>query len=380
MKTSATPSPNFVSPKIKICKIDGKGQGIVAVAPILRGTLLVREGPAITLAVDSRSVPRTFDMMSTINSPEKFSLIMSFPESNDSPEQFLSNDFAQFLVQDPMLAARVLSDEREGMLLAAMFARLAHFLPMGDSSKGLFPSICRANHACIANAVYTWNEVLNAEGTLKPCIICIFIQMVLLVLYAMVDISAGDEVEVSYKDLASYTTDDFDAGVKYSSKIESACGFTCSCKLCSKPEADRRKSERRLAEYSKFVVQLKTRFECLGLSYSRASEVQKLIRDIERQCIIISEEGHPYEIVMRAQDAFELCAFCGDRESSIEWLLLEREVAVVCFGRDSNLVQRVEQYLADNASKFDQWGILGVYKLHGPVKKGSLALTIRVLT
>lgn len=127
---SSPSSKIFVSPKIEICEIDGKGKGIIAVAPILRGTLLVREPPAISVAADSHSD----DIVSIMRSPEKLDMLMSFPETqNFTP-------------------------------LAPLLGRLAHFLPMGSSRSGLFPTICRVNHACIPNAMYRWIEERSSEG------------------------------------------------------------------------------------------------------------------------------------------------------------------------------------------------------------------------
>lgn len=173
----------------------------------------------------------------------------------------------------------------------------------------------------------------------------------------------GAEVEVSYKQLDSFTLDDFKSGQKYSHKVESSFGFTCHCKLCSKPDSLRRKSERRLAEYGKFAVQLPDRF-IIGLSQMGA---RNIIQDIERQCIMIAEEGHPYEISPRCYDAFQLCAFCGDEISARHWMVLQRDIEAVWYGEGSQQVSQTDEHLK-NVRGFRQWGILGKYKLSGPVR------------
>jgi len=308
---------SFVSPKIKICEINGKGKGIIALENILRGTLLMCESPAISLRL-TPSGTRIYeaDILSIMTSDDKLSVLLSFPEL-------------------PLPLDSQPPDPR----LAPVFGRFPHFLPMGDSARGLFPTICRANHACIPNAMYSWQEDKSAE-----------------VLYAMADICEGNEVEVSYKQLYEFTLTDFHAGSKYSSKLETAYGFTCVCKLCSKSSVDRRRSERRMAENT-VTIQLPTRFSQIT--------VRKIIKDIERQCIIMAEEGHPFDITVKSYDAFRLCAGCEDEKSAREWLLLLRDIESVGYGEDSQEV-KVTDGLLQNIRGFKEWGIHGKCEFTGP--------------
>ena len=115
-------------PRISVTDIPGKGQGLIALEDIPRGTLIVAESPLMAYPFSSSPSP----------SDEAVKFLLSFPCEED---------------KDPILG------------------RLRHFLPLVGSStarQGLFATICKANHICASpldgpNAAYFWDNESGKE-------------------------------------------------------------------------------------------------------------------------------------------------------------------------------------------------------------------------
>ncbi|KAK7053558.1 SET domain-containing protein [Favolaschia claudopus] len=243
-------------PAIAIVDIPGKGKGVIAKEPISRGTRILSEKPRVVL--DGRNNLRLQREISGL-SKEQLDFVLSFPGSGTN-----------------------------------VFERLKHFTPAGGDSWGLCGTVCRINHVCCSpksrpNVTYSWNNDSEEEE-----------------LYALTEIQAGQELEVSYVSNAS----GYEEPLKY---LREKYGFDCTCPGCSRPLAEREASGRRIRAYNQFVERLPMRIT-LGVENPLA-----ILKDIETQMIVIAEEGFHAEIAERAHDAFEICAGYGDAESARKW-------------------------------------------------------------
>lgn len=135
-------------------------------------------------------------------------------------------------------------------------------------------------------------------------------------------------------------------------------GFDCSCRGCTRPVAERQRSAERIAAYTKFVDDLPKHY---GLRNAFG-----ILKDIEKQLLIICNEGHVGEISSRAYDAFQLCAMHGDADSARKWEELVRDESKLYCGGQSPEVEKAVG-LVMNPSSFRQWGVLKKTKLFGPV-------------
>jgi hypothetical protein len=122
-------------PRIQIVDIPGKGQGVVAMEDIPRGTLILSEEPRLKFP---RDPARAMSFFATPALADNMQLLMSFP----------CREGADFLT-----------------------GRFHHCLPMDGNSTfqaGLFPTICKVNHTCCSpygqpNAAFFWNEETGKE-------------------------------------------------------------------------------------------------------------------------------------------------------------------------------------------------------------------------
>lgn len=88
-----------------------------------------------------------------------------------------------------------------------------------------------ANHSCMPNAAYRWNDE-GKTGTL----------------IALTPISAGEEVTISYVALASHAV--------RQARLQQAFGFLCDCRLCHLPEEERNAEDARICEMDGLEITL----------------------------------------------------------------------------------------------------------------------------
>ncbi|KAJ7671718.1 hypothetical protein B0H17DRAFT_948260 [Mycena rosella] len=299
-------------PRIAIADIPGKGKGVIAKELIPRGTLIISERPRITLPANASGM---------IDRQGLCEIVASLCA--------LSAEDAEFFMSFPCASS-------ENPILG----RLKHFTPcFGDDAFGLCLTICRVNHTCYSpkaspNASYVWNKRAKEEE-----------------LYAIREIHEGQEIEVSY-------TSDITIYEPPPAYLRSKFGFECLCKGCTRPAVERRISEQRILAYNAIVLHLHSRF-------GHENPLQ-ILRDIERQILIVCEEGYTFEIARRADDAFELCALYGDATSAQQWVEICRDCYAVYFGPNSELL-KTAQRLAARPQDFREWKRLGSRVLAGPV-------------
>ncbi|KAJ7354410.1 hypothetical protein DFH08DRAFT_691757 [Mycena albidolilacea] len=292
------------SPRIAIVDIAGKGKGVIAQEGIARGTLIISEKPRIIVpAVGDAGLVKAISVLPR----EDLSFMLSFPHG---PEDI------------PIIGA------------------LKHFIPcVGDHTISLCSTICRVNHTCYSpkgspNASYFWNTISKEEE-----------------LYAIKEIKAGEEIEVSYMSNVS----DFKPPVQH---LRETYAFECACPGCTRPAADLLASEKRIAAYNSFVDDLPSRFG--------PDNPLEILEDISRQILVISAEGWTSDIGSRAHDAFQLCASYGDAASARKWEAICRDSHALYQGRKSDSFKRAKD-LATNPQSFHAWKQLGRRNLKGPV-------------
>ncbi|KAJ6542354.1 hypothetical protein DFH09DRAFT_928831 [Mycena vulgaris] len=295
--------PKF--PTIAIVDVLGKGKGVIAKERILRGTLIVSEKPRIALPMDVDH----FGVLATL-SQRDLDFLMSFPcGPNERP----------------------------------LRGRVKHFTPcVGDDtfSLGLCPTVCRVNHTCYSpkgrpNAAYFWNADVKEEE-----------------LRAITEIQAGQEIEVSY--IEDIVNCDDPLAV-----LQRKFGFECSCKGCARPASERETSKQRILAYNDFVRDLPSRFGPVNPIV--------ILRSIERQILIICQEGYTGEVGARAHDAFQLCAYYGDAASARKWEEITRDCHALYQGTKSESFEEAQRLTA-RPEAFRAWKQLGRKNLHGPVR------------
>ncbi|KAJ6474048.1 hypothetical protein C8R47DRAFT_1144610 [Mycena vitilis] len=297
------------SPHIALVDIPGKGKGVVAKEYIRRGALIVSEKPRITLS--SKFGDMGILAAARALSEEDIAYMMTFPPTPSD-------------------------------ILPPMLSRLKHFLPcVGDDAFGLCPTISRVNHTCYSpkgspNSTYFWNERTKCEE-----------------LYAIKDIQEGQELEVSYNSNArSYGPP--------REHLREIYGFECSCVGCTRPAAEQLASARRIEAYNSFVDRLPARFG--------RDDPLRILKEIERQILIICEEGYVGEVGQRARDAFQLCAYYGDAASARGWETICRDSHALYQGPTSEWFEKA-QSLVTRPESFRGWKQLGARKLKGPSKE-----------
>jgi len=81
----------------------------------------------------------------------------------------------------------------------------------GDA--GLFPTIARANHACMSNADFVTRKALGVQDVV-----------------ATADISAGEEITLNYLPASAEGSHERQTRLEY---IRKWYGFHCTCSLCT---------------------------------------------------------------------------------------------------------------------------------------------------
>ncbi|TFK99940.1 hypothetical protein BDV98DRAFT_129015 [Pterulicium gracile] len=247
-------------PRIAIFDISGKGKGVVALEPILRGTRIIAEKPRIRVPhwQDHR---RDLDFNSLTKEDQDF--FMSFP----CPDG-----------RDPV---------------AGRFCHLVPCVGSSDQASAIFETVCRLNHTCHSpmgrpNAVYTWVENKNEE-----------------IVHATEDIAVNEEITVSYIQVSGHILDP-------RTILKIGYGFECECAGCQRSPVQRTHSLARIKAFNDYNSRLPAR---MGSREAPSS----ILNDIERNMLAICAEGYDLNISACAHDAFQLCGFYGDAGSAARW-------------------------------------------------------------
>ncbi|KAK4106039.1 SET domain-containing protein [Parathielavia hyrcaniae] len=197
--------PN-TTPKYEMREIPGKGMGLVATAPILRGDLILANTASLMIdyrAFHELSKPRYTALQAAAVShlpPSHQSLILSLSAHNTTPTDTTSNPSAP----------------EPSSIIAAIAATNSFDIDPHPSDPAdehnsffvLFPDVARLNHDCRPNAEYRFDY-----GALAQHVV------------AARDIYPGEEITLSYIDGLQVRSERV-------GRLRKNWGFECSCALC----------------------------------------------------------------------------------------------------------------------------------------------------
>lgn len=265
----------------------GKGQGVVAIAKILKGTRILSERPIFKVP---RHTTDTRDVESIIIRGLK-------TLSKDQQRAFFSLHNAHGTRYSPFLGIAK-----------------TNVLPLGSGAPegGVFLEASRINHACRCNAQNTWNANLN-ELTIHAC----------------KDIEEGDEITISY----------LDGSESYAARqlsLKSSFSFDCACELCSLPPDRRQQSDQRLAEITRLDGLIGDGMRIVSTPLSCLYDAHALLRQLEKERIVDARIPRLY------YDALQIAITNGDQARAKIFAERARAARTVLEGEDSPETIRLE--------------------------------------
>ncbi|KAL8831536.1 MAG: hypothetical protein Q9191_000814 [Dirinaria sp. TL-2023a] len=190
----------------------------------------------------------------------------------------------------------------------------ANCFAMGHDT-GIFLLASRINHSCTPNAHFAWNANIDRETV-----------------HAIIDISAGQEIETSYcpthKDAYSRRR-----------RLE-AYGFDCSCDACQQVTHTGRVSEerrRQLMELDHEISDSASRLSPRKTSRPAATSLLKIRLEIIQ--LLEEEQLRQRELGVQLKEAAMLLEEYGEREAAKQYAKRALRNNIRCFGIDSPIVQ-----------------------------------------
>lgn len=174
----------------------------------------------------------------------------------------------------------------------------------------------------------------------------------MIVLYPSTDIPSGDEVLVDY-------LEQWDGEVDQQAVLQQRFNFTCNCASCSRTVEERNRSAERIRQYLQFV-------EDYPKQLPRTPSPTSLLLRLQQMTLLACNEGREHDIGPRCYDAFQLCAYYGDREAGKQWAAAYRDANILRRGSESEGAEK-GALLAADPTQWRAWGQLGRRKLIGPV-------------
>jgi hypothetical protein len=272
--------------------LPGKGQGLIAVQDISKGTRIISEKPLFRIprsgiGIEQPALEKAID--------RKLSLL-----SQDGQRAFLS-----------------LYNNAPGDSYPLSGIVKTNALPLGTcaSEGGLFPEASRINHACVPNCQHTWNDNIGEET-----------------IHAVRRISKGEEITISYAD-----TGTFESRRRH---LKKSFAFNCTCELCSLPEAAREVSDNRQGE-------IKRLDELIGDGSRLFSNPDRCLEDVHTLLTLLEAENITDARVPRAYyDALQIAIAHGDQARAKVFAQRAYEARLCCEGDDSPLTTRMKSLVA----------------------------------
>jgi hypothetical protein len=238
--------------------IPGKGQGLIAVQDISKGTRILFEKPLFRIPRFGLEQPAIEKVIIS-----KLNLL-----SQDDQRTFLS-----------------LYNNTPGASYPLAGIAKTNALPLGtDASEGgLFPEASRINHACLPNCQHTWNDNIGEET-----------------IHAVRRISKGKEITISCSDIGTFES--------RRCSLKKSFSFDCTCELCSLLEITRADSDNRQRE-------IKQLDDLLGNRSCLFSYLDRCLEDDAFQIAIA--HGDQARARVFAQRAYEGRLCCEGDDSSL---------------------------------------------------------------
>lgn len=239
--------------------IPGKGQGLIAIENIPKGTQILSEEPVITVPEGQRDdgwlkthISRQVDGLSKDQRQSFLSMHNLYPYQNIT-EQSLG-----------IIRTNSLPIEANGI------------------GGGIFLEACRINHACDNNAQKHWNQSIKRHTV-----------------HALRDIPKGEEITIYY--LASNTS----RAIRQK-RLQDKFGFLCSCRLCSLPAEQSQEIDRRLARIDELD-------DLVGHDGMRMNFSLRTLRYVDERVRLYNEQGPGDAGLPRAYlDAAQITIANGD--------------------------------------------------------------------
>ncbi|KAH7081257.1 hypothetical protein BKA63DRAFT_530376 [Paraphoma chrysanthemicola] len=270
--------------------IAGKGQGLVAIYEIPRGTRILSERPLFT-------VPRDTNSLRVV----KKAILRNLKSLSDEQRKAfyqLHNAHG--------------NDEESDVGIVRTNA-----LPLGAGSDtgGLFLQASRINHACNSNTQNTWNPSTEQ-----------------LTIHACRDIKKDEEICISY-------LDGWDDYASRQRKLKASFGFTCACALCSLPVAQREQKDLRLKEMTRLD-------SIVGDGMSIVTAPLACLYHLQTMLQFMAEEHIDDARIPRAYyDALQITIAHGDQARAKVFAERAHGSRLVLEGGDSPETKRVKGFL-----------------------------------
>lgn len=271
-----------------IQSVHGRGQGLVAISKITKGTRILAESPIF-------KVSRCTSDLQALDKVIAEQLRML---DRDQQRAFFGLYNAHGKRHSPLLG----------------IAR-TNVLPLGSEARegGLFLIASRINHSCRNNAQNTWNENIG----------CITI-------YAVQDIEPGQEITITYLAQAAPYTE----RQRY---LKDKFFFDCACALCSLRPDQLEESDGR-QEMIRFLD------EAIG-SFGRTGDVEEGLGAVRQMLRLLSEEGINDSSVPRAYyDAFQIAIANGDKARAKIFAERAHAARTITEGLDSPETSKLKRF------------------------------------
>ncbi|KAF8856367.1 SET domain-containing protein [Acephala macrosclerotiorum] len=240
---------NATSKLYVLTPIPGKGQGLIAVQDISKGTRILSDKPLFR-------IPR-------------FGLV------GPAFERAVAGKLHRLSKDDQMTFLSLHSNTPGGAYPLISIVKTSA-LPLGTDALegGLFPEASRINHACVPNCQHTWNDNIGEET-----------------IHAVRQIFKGEEITISYANTGPFAS--------RRRILKESFEFECTCELCSLPAAARAVSDNRQCE----IQRLDDR---IGDGFRLVSHPDKCLEDVHNLLTLLEAENITDARVPRAYyDAFQ---------------------------------------------------------------------------
>jgi hypothetical protein len=275
-------------PVFGISNAAGKGLGAFALQPLHRGDLILIESPLFTVLkvgeggdIDKAAVLSAVKQLSSQNLRQYVSLKNAHHGSGR--------------IRNP---------------LSGTFA--TNSFDMDEHNAGIFLQASRFNHSCSPNARYSWNR-----------------EMKHFVIYALCDISDGDEILVSY--LGGRNVYGSTRAARQARLARYA--FKCTCVACALQGPAAMASDSRRTEIAKLYD---------SVPHFLPNRTRERLLAITRAIHLLQEESYTADYDDFTNDAAAICAYHSDWASAKYWATKTYETRVAEFGEDSFRAKEVK--------------------------------------
>jgi len=301
-KDSATSKLYILTP------IPGKGQGLIAVQDISKGTRILSEMPLVQIQCFGSKLPAIENEIK-----EKLNLL-----SQDDQRAFLS--LYNSIPGDPYPLTGIV--KTNSLSLGA-----------GSSVGGIFPIICRINHSCRPNTQHTWNSSTGHET-----------------IHAIRDIRKREEITISYN-LSGPSRPRMQ-------RLKRSYGFDCICDLCSLTDKALEISDARQLQMELLDNAIGSSDIVMGYPEIALACCRELLSLYEIEAITDPRVARVY------YDAFQICTTHSDEARASAFAQKAYETRLYLEGEDSPDTQRVKSFMK-NPANHNSFGLSKRWKQSG---------------